>query len=151
MDADRQFLTDGSLLRTDKLSMAAGLEARVPLLDLEMLALAARIPADQKVSIRSTKELFKDAVRDRLPEYLFNEPKRGWFAPASLWLEQEDFHAYAREVLSPTYYQPTAALFDWKGIGSLLEEHYSRTGSHRALIWTLLSFQLWARCFKAVL
>ena len=58
MDADRQLLIDGTLLRTDKLSMAAGLEARVPLLDLEMIELAARIPVEQKLSMFTTKKLF---------------------------------------------------------------------------------------------
>ena len=47
MDADRQLLIDGTLLRTDKLSMAVGLEARLLLLDLEMIELAARIPVEQ--------------------------------------------------------------------------------------------------------
>ncbi|MFA6408158.1 MAG: asparagine synthase-related protein, partial [Candidatus Paceibacterota bacterium] len=151
MDADLKLLADGSLLRTDKLSMAAGLEARVPILDLEMIELASRIPAEQKVSLFTTKKLFKDAVRDRLPEYLFREPKRGWSAPASAWLQQPDMHAYAKEVLSPSYYAPTAEMFDWDGIMSVLDAHFNKTESHRALIWTLLSFQVWARRFGITL
>lgn len=151
MDADRELLTDGTLLRTDKLSMAVGLEARVPLLDREMIELAARIPAEQKVSLFATKTLFKDAVRDRLPAYLFKEPKRGWSAPAGAWLKRPDMHAYAREVLSPSYYAPTEAIFDWNGLSAVLAEHYGGTRSHRTLIWALLSFQLWARRFGATL
>jgi asparagine synthase (glutamine-hydrolysing) len=151
MDADRQLLTDGSLLRTDKLSMAVGLEARVPLLDLEMIDLAARIPAEQKVSLFATKTLFKDALRDRLPAYLFQEPKRGWFAPAGMWLQQPEMYTYAKEVLSPSYYPPTAGLFDWNGVASILECHYDRTESNRTMIWALLSFQLWARRFGATM
>lgn len=151
MDADRQMLTDGSLLRTDKLSMAAGLEARVPLLDREMVEFAARIPAEEKVGLFATKKLFKDAVRDRLPAYLFNEPKRGWSAPAGAWLRKPHIYAYAKEVLSPSYYEPTAELFQWDEVASILEEHFTGTGSHRALLWTLLSFQIWARRFRAVL
>lgn len=151
MDADRQMLIDGSLLRTDKLAMAAGLEARVPLLDRELIELAACIPAKEKVSLFTTKELFKDAVRDRLPGYLFLEAKRGWSAPAGMWLEQPDMHAYAREVLSPSYYAPTAELFDWDGVSAMLSEHYGRTASHRTMLWTLLSFQIWARRFAITL
>ena len=131
--------------------MAAGLEARVPLLDREMIELAARIPAQQKLNLFTTKKLFKDAVRDRLPEYLFLEPKRGWFAPSTVWLEQLDIYAYAKEVLSPSYYPPTAELFDWNGIATMLDDHYTRAHSNRALIWAILSFQVWARRFKAVL
>ncbi len=151
MDADRQLLIDGTLLRTDKLSMAAGLEARVPLLDLEMIELAARIPSEQKLSMFTTKKLFKDAVRDRLPAYLFQEPKRGWSAPAGVWLEQPEMYAYAKEVLSPSYYAPTERLFDWDGIASVLEDHFNRVKPNRPLIWSLLSFQVWARRFGAIL
>ena len=151
MDADRQLLIDGTLLRTDKLSMAAGLEARVPLLDLEMIELAARIPVEQKLSMFTTKKLFKDAVRDRLPSYLFQEPKRGWSAPAGVWLEQPEVYAYAKEVLSQSYYAPTTELFDWGGIASVLEDHFNRVKPNRPLIWSLLSFQVWARRFGAIL
>ncbi|HEY4501209.1 MAG TPA: asparagine synthase (glutamine-hydrolyzing) [Candidatus Paceibacterota bacterium] len=150
MDADRELLTDGTLLRTDKLSMAAGLEVRVPLLDMEVVELAARIPAEQKVSMFATKTLFKNAMRDRLLAYLFKEPKRGWSAPAGMWLQQAEVYAYAKEVLSPSYYAPTAELFDWDGITAMLSEHYGRTASHRTMLWALLSFQLWARRFGAV-
>lgn len=151
MDADRRLLIDGSLLRTDKLSMAAGLEARVPLLDLEMIELASHIPAEQKVSLFTTKKLFKDAVRDRLPAYLFQEPKRGWSAPAGMWLQMPEMYAYAKEVLSPSYYAPTVELFDWDGIASVLSDHYDRVKSNRTLIWTLLSFQIWTRRFGAII
>lgn len=150
MDADRRLLTDGSLLHTDKLSMAVGLEARVPLLDLEMVKLAAHIPAEQKLSLFTTKKLFKDAMRDRLPAYLFEEPKRGWFAPSSVWLQLPEVYAYAKEILSPSYYAPTALLFDWDGVASILTDHYNNIKPNRPLIWTLLSFQVWARRFGAV-
>jgi len=149
MDADRRLLTDGTLLRTDKLSMATGLEARVPLLDLELIKLAARIPAEQKVSLFATKTLFKDAMKDRLPAYLFREPKRGWFTPAGRWLQRAEIYAYAKEVLSPSYYPPTAELFDWDSIATILKNHYNRSTYHRTMIWTLLSFQMWARRFGA--
>lgn len=147
MDADLQLLADGSFLRTDKLSMAAGIEARVPILDREMVELAARIPAEEKASLFETKKLFKDAVRDRLPSYLFAEPKRGWFAPSGMWLQQPDMHAYTKEVLSPSYYAATKDVFDWEGIATLLQDHYDHTKHSRSLIWTLLSFQIWARRF----
>jgi asparagine synthase (glutamine-hydrolysing) len=151
MNADRQLLVDGSLLRTDKLSMAVGLEARVPILDKEMVELSARIPGEQKISLFTTKKLFKDAVRDRLPAYLFDEPKRGWFAPSGYWLKRPEILAYAKEVLSPSYYAPTASLFDWEGVQAVLDEHYRGEKVHRTLIWTLLAFQVWARRFGAVL
>jgi asparagine synthase (glutamine-hydrolysing) len=145
MNADRELLADGSLIRTDKLSMAAGLEARVPLLDLEMVELAARIPGTQKLGWNSTKALFKDALRERLPAYLFEEPKRGWFAPSGYWLQRAPLLSYAKEVLREGYY---ASPLHWGRVHTILEEHASRTHVHRPLLWALLSFQIWAKKFE---
>ena len=148
MEADLQLLADGALLRTDKLLMAEGLEGRVPILDLEMIALAHRIPITQKTTLRETKKIFKDAMKERLPAYLFEEKKRGWFTPSGVWLCQKDVYAYVKEVLSPTYHPPTNHLFDWEAVTSVLEAHYNGTNSQRILLWTLVSFQVWARQFN---
>ncbi len=152
MNADLATLADGSLLRTDKLSMAAGLEARVPILDKALVELASFIPAHTKVGSRvTTKRLFKEAMRDRLPAYLYDEPKRGWFAPSGTWLRDPKFKEYFLSVLSPDYYLPTRAIFNWPGIQDLFESHYEGREVNRSRLWTLLSFQIWARRFQVTL
>lgn len=148
MEIDRRLLTDGSLMRGDKLLMAAGVEGRVPLLDLELIELALKIPAYHKVTLFDTKRIFKEAMRDRLPEYLFKERKRGWVTPASVWLHEPKMQAYVKEVLSPGYYAGTEELCDWDEVHAIVNQFYTREGSARALIWTLVGLQVWARRFS---
>ena len=83
MNTDRQsWLTDESLTMSDKMSMSAGLEARVPLLDLELVELAARIPLKYKLA-RSILKLFSKRHFADESRFSFGEPKRGWFSPAA--------------------------------------------------------------------
>lgn len=148
MKADRKsWLVDESLLRSDKLSMAGGLEARVPLLDLPLTHFSDTIPLRDKVSLRRTKIILKEAFRNYLPEKLFNQPKRGWFSPGAKWLRYPHVAEYAREVLSPNYAEATKDLFDWTKVRSLLEAHL-QGGYHLTELWAIFTLQVWARTFN---
>jgi asparagine synthase (glutamine-hydrolysing) len=148
MEIDRKMLSAGSLLRSDKLLMAAGVEGRVPLLDLEMIRLAKRIPTKYKVSLFDTKVIFKEAMKENLPRYLFQEKKRGWITPTGVWLREPMIQKYIHEVLCPEFYQGTAALFNWSQVEKIIQDHYDGKQSYRAQIWALLAFQVWARRFN---
>jgi asparagine synthase (glutamine-hydrolysing) len=149
MAADRDaWLVDESLTRSDKMSMASGLENRVPLLDLELVALADTLPLSCKVTPLQTKILLKEAFRDELPGDLFRQPKRGWFSPAAKWLRQERFSTFAREVLSPYFYPETAQLFRWDGVSRMLEDHIEKRHYNLTPLWMLMTFQLWARAYQ---
>lgn len=148
MNVDRQsWLTDESLLRSDKMGMAAGLEARVPLLDLPLVDFAGTIPFKHKVSLFRTKIILKEAFRGFLPDELLRQPKRGWFSPGAKWLRYPRVAAFAREVLSPDYCAATKNLFQWDAVRSRLEGHLSGE-YHLTLLWAILTLQLWARRFK---
>jgi asparagine synthase (glutamine-hydrolysing) len=152
MDTDRRsWLVDESLMRSDKMAMAAGVEARVPLLDKEVIELAYRIPRSRKVNFRETKIALKDAHRGLIPDFLFDQPKRGWFSPGAKWLRYPAVAAMAREILSPDYYAPTAELFNFDEIRKMLREHEEKKAYHLTALWSLISFQLWARQYTAVL
>lgn len=152
MRLDTQWwLADESLIRTDKLCMASAVEARVPLLDNEVIDLAARIPIDEKVTLTQTKRVFKNAFRGRLPEYLYKEPKRGWFSPGAKWLRLPEFREYAAHVLSPGYTEATRELFDWNGVEKVFLDHVEGRRYNLPLLWALLSLQVWAKTFKVTL
>ena len=149
MDTDRRsWLVDESLMRTDKMSMAAGVEARVPFLDNEVVAYAARMLRSEKVTLFETKKMLKRAFRGRLPEYLYREQKRGWFSPAGVWLRHQRFGDMASESLSPTYNEATRGLFDWKEVRTMLEGHRSSREYHLTMLWALMAFQVWAKTFR---
>jgi len=148
MNTDRQsWLVDEALLRSDKMSMANAVEARVPLLSPQLIELANSLPISWKVSLFDTKKILKDAFARDLPESVLRGKKRGFFSPASKWLRRPDFLSYVREVLSPNYYPTTSPLFNWPGIISMLGEHLSG-GYYLNPLWSVLTFQIWAKRFK---
>ena len=70
------FLPDGILLCNDKMSMAAGLELRVPFLDVELMRFVERIPAERRVRPRAGKRLHREAMARLLPPGIADRPKR---------------------------------------------------------------------------
>src|SRR5207244_1338727 len=82
----RGFLPDHNLNYTDKLSMAHGIETRVPLLDLELVALANSLPPEAKLHRLTTKAVLRDAMKPFLPASVLTRPKVGFGAPLRDWL-----------------------------------------------------------------
>jgi len=149
MNTDRQsWLVDQSLTLTDKMSMASGLEVRVPLLDKNLVELAARIPLKYKISPFNTKIILKSAIKGRIPSFLLDQPKRGWFSPGAKWLRYPSIYTFARNILSPEYYSETAPIFAWKEIQKILDDHRDGRQYNLVILWALLTFQLWAREFN---
>lgn len=142
------WLPDESLARTDKMTMAHGLEERVPLLDADLVAYASRIPSSWKVGSRDQgKRVFIDAVRDLLPSHVLNQEKRAWMSPMAKWI-RGPLEPFVREVLSPSYNPETAALLDFDKLNQLLTDHISKRAYHLNAIWPAVTFQLWWKKFK---
>ncbi|MEK7646904.1 MAG: asparagine synthase (glutamine-hydrolyzing) [Patescibacteria group bacterium] len=149
MDTDRRsWLPDFSLMMTDKASMSAGLEARVPILDKDLVEFAARLPLKYKVSLFGTKIILKEAFRGRIPDFLFHEPKRGWFSPGAKWLRRPRIYEMARFALSPDYCEATRSIFKWDEIARILEDHKNSKAYNVNILWAILTFQIWAKQYK---
>ncbi len=149
MDVDAvTWLADESLLRSNKMSMSHGVEMRVPLLNRDVVQCALRIPTDEKVRLTGKKIILKRAFADVLPPHVLNQPKRGWFSPGAKWLRQEPMKTMMKEILSPSYYEPTRGLFRWDVIEKLHDAHVSGSAYHMPLLWSIASFQTWARRFR---
>lgn len=142
------WLKDEALARSDKMSMANGLEMRVPFLDTKVINFSKNMSTSMKISLFDTKLMLKHSFRNRLPEFILNQPKRGWFSPASKWLRTKEFEMYTKEVLSASFYKNTKDLFNWGEVESILESHLSRKEYNLNLIWSLLTFQIFARVSK---
>ncbi|HKR31245.1 MAG TPA: asparagine synthase (glutamine-hydrolyzing), partial [Terriglobales bacterium] len=96
----KHFLADHNLNYTDKLSMAAGVEVRVPLLDRELVALAARLPIQYKQRGAEGKWIFKKAMEGLLPRDIIYRPKTGFGVPLRAWL-RGPLQEAIRDILSP--------------------------------------------------
>ncbi len=146
MQIDRQtWLPDESLARTDRSSMAHGLEFRVPLLDLDVVTYADRIPVGQKTSPFVGKKILRDAYQDILPSYIFSQPKRGWVSPGAKWLRDPVITALTREILSRGYYDGLHEVFDWNVIETMFLDHIEKRGYYLYPLWNILVLQVWAR------
>lgn len=142
----RSWLADESLIRSDKMSMAFGLEQRVPILDHRLVELSLKIPTKWKIEGRNTKAIFKEAMSEYIPDYIMNQPKRGWTAPASGWLRQE-LKGIIYEVLSPNYNPEMKDIFDFDKIQIMLDNHIEERVYNMNLLWALLTFQIWHKRF----
>ena len=85
----RFFLPDHNLTYTDKMSMAAGVETRVPFLDLDLVDFAARIPERLKQRGSVGKWVLKKAMEPFLPMDVIYRPKTGFGAPLRRWMRGE--------------------------------------------------------------
>ena len=92
-------LADDLLAMTDRMSMAASIECRAPLVDFELVELASRMPSSLKVRGFTLKYLMKKVVAPWLPREILSRKKRGFGAPMGAWL-RKDLHATVSDLLS---------------------------------------------------
>jgi asparagine synthase (glutamine-hydrolysing) len=141
LHADHVTYLAGDLLpKTDRMTMAHGLEARAPLLDEEWVEWTARLPGRMKVRGWETKWLLRAAFADRLPPEVARRGKQGFSVPVGRWLRGE-LRPWAREQLLG---EP--ALAEWfrpAAVAQLLAEHESGRANHGKRLWALLMFALW--------
>jgi asparagine synthase (glutamine-hydrolysing) len=135
-------LPDDFLVKVDRASMAHGLEVRPPLLDHELLELAARIPSRYKVHRGQTKWVLKEAYRDRLPDDILRRPKQGFEIPTDAWLRGPLRGRFEDTVLTPG--ARVAGLISRPTARKLFDAHLRGTGRHGAVLWSLLVLASWA-------
>ena len=140
----RYYLPLDILTKVDRMSMAHSIETRVPLLDHKIVEFAATIPPEMNWRDGTTKWVLKQAMRGIVPESILNRPKRGFAVPLNYWFRNK-MEPYLRDVLLGDRAQ-RRSMFDTRQIDRLLTKH--RGGRNLDLqLWTLLSFELWARTF----
>lgn len=137
------WLPDDLLARGDKTSMAASLEARVPLLDHKLVEFAASLPSDLKVRRLTRKYLLREVSRAWLPPEIINRKKKGFPVPMSLWFRTEA-RDFVNDLLSPDVVR-RRGLFEPGYVAGLLREHDTGFADHGPLLWALISVELWHR------
>jgi asparagine synthase (glutamine-hydrolysing) len=135
-------LPDDYLVKVDRASMANGLEVRPPLLDHEVLELAARIPSRWKIRRGETKWILKQAYRDRLPRAILARPKQGFEIPVDAWLRGPLRDMFESAVLDPR--ARIADLVDQTTARDVYRAHLTRTYRYGGILWSLLILARWA-------
>jgi asparagine synthase (glutamine-hydrolysing) len=139
----KTWLPDAYLEKVDKATMAVGLEARVPILDHELVELAATIPSAYKVRGRHLKVVFKKAVADLLPPDVLARPKHGFAVPTDPWFRGALRGHVADLLLGPG--ARSGELLRPSEVRRLLDEHASGRDVHDTRLWTILNLELWLR------
>jgi asparagine synthase (glutamine-hydrolysing) len=139
----KSYLTDNCLVKVDRMSMAASLEARVPLLDRELVELAFSIPDKFKVAKGKTKILLKRIAAKRVPADCVYRPKEGFSIPIKNWLNNE-LRSLMEDLLDKKTVR-AEGLFQTDTIEKLKQEHISGLANHSHIIWSLMVFQAWRR------
>jgi asparagine synthase (glutamine-hydrolysing) len=142
------WLPDDLLARGDKMSMAASIEARVPLLDHKLVEFAASLPSDFKLRKFTRKYLLRKVASKLLPEAILHRKKQGFPMPISAW-----FRGEAKEILHDLLSRDTVrrrGLFNPDYTDELLRQHQSGDADRGAQLWGLLLVELWMRQFLDV-
>jgi len=140
----RHWLPDNLLERGDRMSMAASLELRPPLLDHRLVELAFRLPSSVKVRAGSTKWVLKEAARPFLPDDVIDRKKVGFRVPLDSWF---------RTGLRDTARDRLTGRDSWVGqtldrslVSDLLDRH-ERGADEQIRLWTLMCLEMWHDCF----
>jgi asparagine synthase (glutamine-hydrolysing) len=139
------FLAAHNFLYTDKSSMAVGLEARVPFMDVELMRLSARIPERYKLNGNITKSVLKNAMGRYLPQDLIHRQKAGFGAPLRTWI-QDDLSEVIQSILGPEQVR-RRGIFKPEQVQRILKENTAGKMDHAYLIYALVNLELWMQSF----
>lgn len=137
------YLPDDILTKVDRMSMAASLEARVPLLDHRIVEFAASLPFDLKLRDDASKRLVKHALKGRVPDEILRQRKRGFAIPIHRWFRAglgEHFREYvlSSDALSRRF-------LDFDVVERIFDAHLQSRENYGHHLWALLMFEHWLR------
>ncbi len=137
------FLLDNVLEYTDKTSMAASLEVRVPFLDHKIVEFSLQLPSKYKIYKGQSKYILKDTFRNYLPENILKSPKKGFCAPMATWINKH-FDFYFDKLLTKEYLLKQR-IFDWEFIQLLRFEHKKQMVDNSMELFGIIMFDVWYR------
>ncbi|OAA25088.1 asparagine synthase (glutamine-hydrolysing) [Frankia sp. EI5c] len=139
------WLPDNLLERGDRMTMAASVEMRPPLLDHELVELAFRLPSDVKVRNGRGKWVLKEVARRYLPAQIVDRPKVGFRVPLDSWF-RGDLSKLATEMLTGRD-SFVGELLGVAPVRELLTGHAQGRRNEEIRIWTLLCLEVWHEVF----
>ncbi|MFC4739519.1 asparagine synthase (glutamine-hydrolyzing) [Flavobacterium ponti] len=142
--------TDGNILlphtyleKVDKATMINSIEARVPMLDNDLVDFAFSIPSRLKVKNNEKKYLLKKALEGIIPNQILYGPKNGFNTPISSWLKS-DLYDFAKE----SFENNQNILLDKNKCLAILEAHKKNEKDYSFLLWKILVLNTWLSFYK---
>lgn len=150
----KDWLVEDLLMKADKATMAASLEARTPFLDYRLVEWANRQPNSVKVKRKGinqyeTKSVLRSFCSKRLPKTIIDRPKRGFPDPANIWLEN-GLHPWAHDTLLNSN-SKLGAIFDKSSVEGVLNDAKNGKEGAANRVWALLVLELWMQAWDVVM
>lgn len=150
----KDWLVEDLLMKADKATMAASLEARTPFLDYRLVEWANRQPNSAKVKRKGlgqyeTKSVLRRFCSKRLPRAIIDRPKRGFPDPANHWIEN-GLHSWAHDTLLERGSKLGSVLVRPAVERILADARSGRDGSANR-VWALIVLELWMRAWDVVI
>lgn len=135
------YLPGDILVKTDRCTMAVGLEGRVPILDTRIVEYAARLPDNLLCDGARTKAPLRKYLAARIPTDHLDLPKRGFGIPKAAWLRTE-LKQYLGDMLHSDIWDPLG-VFSRAYTQQLFQEHLAGGANHADKLWTILALAEW--------
>ena len=135
------YLVGDILVKLDRATMAASLEARSPFLDHRVVEFAWRLPTALKVRNGQGKWILRQVLRRYLPEYLFERPKQGFNVPIGFWL-RGPLREWAQGLLDMRRIRDDG-LIDSRSVQACWQEHLTGQRDRSRYLWSVLMVQSW--------
>ncbi len=150
----KDWLVEDLLMKADKSTMAASLEARTPFLDYRLVEWANRQPNSVKVKRKGinqyeTKSVLRRFCSKRLPKTIVDRPKRGFPDPANVWLEN-GLHPWAHDTLLNSN-SKLGSIFDKPSLENVLTEAKQGKEGAANRVWALVVLELWMQTWEVVM
>lgn len=141
----KHFLPDNCLNYTDKLSMATGVEVRLPFLDLELVKFSTHLPVGMKMKGKEAKYILKKTMEKYLPKTVIYRPKTGFDLPVRQWIRR-DLDDMIEDYLSEEHIRKRG-IFDEKNVRQLIKDNKIGKIDASYTIFSLLCIESWFRQF----
>ncbi len=141
----RFFLSDHNLIYTDKMSMSAGVEVRVPFLDNDLVNHVSKIPSKYKQKGKEGKWILKKIMENYLPKEIIYRPKNGFGVPLRKWLK-EDLDEWLREIISIERLKDRG-LFKAKEVHQLIDKNKKGEVDATYTLFSIACIEIWCEKF----
>jgi asparagine synthase (glutamine-hydrolysing) len=139
------WLPDNLLMKADKMTMATGLELRVPFLDHRLVEFTFTLPQTHKIRHGQGKFMLRRAMADVLPDTILKRPKKGFPVPTEFWLRSQLRDLVRDSVLCPD--SACRQFFSYPVLEEIISENEAKVAWRHQDVWTLLIFEFWYRIF----
>ena len=140
-DVDIQIWLEGDIyLNVDKMSLAAGLEIRMPLTDRRIFDIASRMPSEYKVNEEQNKVALRTAAAKVIPEEIAFRKKLGFIVPIRIWMADDRYNADVRRLFASDIAEK---FFHVEEIRAIFDEYVGGNSDNWRKVWTIYTFLVW--------